>query len=139
MSEEAKPVSVLNQKLDQKYSSNDFVESYLSITVNKSGFKYPSLQSRHVISGKLDEDVANWLVKFLLKTNWKPSNAINFITRQYSFFDETGLLGILGAIGANNILDDPNHAKDVIEELKKICKVYVQYTRESTMTIRNRQ
>ena len=121
-----------------KYSSSEFVESFLSITVNKTGFKYPTLQSRHVISGKLDEDVANWLVKFLLKTNWRPGSAVNFITGQYSFFDETGLLGILGAIGVNNVLDDPDKANDVIAELKKICKAYVQYTRESALSMRSK-
>lgn len=109
---------------------NRFIDSYLDLTVTKTTYKYPSLQTRHLISGKLDDDLVNMTIEILEKTGWSISDVVNFIFRQYAYMEMSGILAMFTDMHNKKILDDDTQWEEVRKKLKEFIPGYVQMNTE---------
>jgi hypothetical protein len=107
-----------------------FIDSYLDLTVTKTTYKYPTLQSRHIISGKLDDDLVNMTIEMLEKTGWSISDVLNFIFRQYAYLEMSGILSMFTDSYNKRLLDDDEQWKKIREKLKSFIPGYVQMNTE---------
>jgi hypothetical protein len=126
--------------MSEEYSTTkdpkSFIESYLNLTITKTTYKYPSLQEKKVICGKLDDDLLNMCIEILEKTGWKVSNIVTFIFRQYYFLQESGILSMFTDIYNKGLLNSEEGQKEVINKLREVIPEYIRVTTESMIKFR---
>jgi len=126
--------------MSEEYSTTkdpkSFIESYLNLTITKTTYKYPSLQEKKVICGKLDDDLLNMCIEILEKTGWKASNIVTFIFRQYYFLQESGILSMFTDIYNKGLLNSEEGQKEVINKLREVIPEYIRVTTESMIKFR---
>lgn len=93
-----------------QHSVTEFVPSYLQLSVERP--KYPSLQKRNLVIGKVQQEVANEIIQFLEVSKWHESDLVNYVFDTHFYLNRQGMFAFFSNIYENKLLES-----DKIEDL----------------------
>jgi hypothetical protein len=91
----------------------EYYENLVGLKVEKP--RYPTLQTKHLIYARLDDELVNQIIDVLIRTGWNQTDLVKFVFKLHFYMNKRGLFTFFTHIYSEKLLDSDN-----VEVLKYI-------------------